>query len=60
MSGDTPPPRTRLGGMVGIHGFGSRDYVPIDWTEGCIAVSNEEIEYLYDLTPVGTPVIINE
>jgi murein L,D-transpeptidase YafK len=60
LSGDMPPPRTQLGGMVGIHGFGSRRYVPIDWTEGCIAVSNEEIEYLYDVTPVGTPVIINE
>jgi murein L,D-transpeptidase YafK len=60
LSGDMPPPRTRLGGMVGIHGFGNRDYLPIDWTEGCIAVSNDEIEYLYEITPVGTPVIINE
>lgn len=60
MSGEMPTQRTRLGGLVGIHGFGSREYLPIDWTEGCIAVSNEEIEYLYDLTPVGTPVIINE
>jgi murein L,D-transpeptidase YafK len=60
LSGDMPSPRTRLGGMVGIHGFGNRDYLPIDWTEGCIAVSNDEIEYLYEITPVGTPVIINE
>jgi murein L,D-transpeptidase YafK len=60
MNLDTPPPRTPLGGMVGIHGFGERDYLPIDWTEGCIAVSNDEIEYLYNLTPVGTPVLIHE
>ena len=60
MNLDTPPPRTPLGGMVGIHGFGDRDYLPIDWTEGCIAVSNEEIEYLYNVTPVGTPVLIHE
>ena len=60
LHGDTPSPRTRLGGMVGIHGFGHREYLPIDWTEGCIAVSNDEIEYLYDVTPLGTPVIINE
>jgi len=57
---DTPTPGTPLGGMVGIHGFGDRDYLPIDWTEGCIAVSNSEVEYLYNLVPVGTPVIINE
>jgi murein L,D-transpeptidase YafK len=55
-----PTAGTPLGGMVGIHGFGSRDYMPIDWTEGCIAVSNDEIEYLYEITPVGTPVIIHE
>jgi murein L,D-transpeptidase YafK len=60
MNLDTPPPRTPLGGMVGIHGFGDRDYLPIDWTEGCIAVSNDEIEYLYNVTPVGTPVLIHE
>ncbi|MGD9762435.1 MAG: murein L,D-transpeptidase family protein [Candidatus Binatia bacterium] len=55
-----PPWRTQLGGRVGIHGYGSRPYEPIDWTEGCIAISNDEIEYLYDILPVGTPVVINE
>lgn len=60
MNLDTPSARTALGGMVGIHGFGDREYLPIDWTEGCIAVSNQEIEYLYDLIPVGTPVLIHE
>lgn len=58
--GESPTPHTRLGGGVGIHGFGSRPYAPIDWTEGCIAVSNDEIEYLYDVIPVGTPVLIHE
>lgn len=60
LSGEMPTASTRLGGWVGIHGFGHRAYAPIDWTEGCIAVSNEEIEYLFDVTPIGTPVIINE
>lgn len=60
MNLDTPTWQTPLGGMVGIHGFGDRRYMPIDWTEGCIAVSNDEIEYLYDVTPVGTPVLIHE
>ena len=60
LRGDTPPSYTVLGGRVGIHGFGGRPYVPVDWTEGCIAVSNDEIEFIYDRVPVGTPVIINE
>jgi murein L,D-transpeptidase YafK len=60
LRGDEPPASTRLGGRVGIHGFGNRPYLPVDWTEGCIAVSNGDIEVIYDRAPVGTPVIINE
>jgi murein L,D-transpeptidase YafK len=55
-----PPWSTALGGRVGIHGFGAREEVPIDWTDGCIAVSNIDIDYLYDRVPVGTPVIIGD
>lgn len=29
-----------------------------DWTQGCIAVSNKEIEEIYDCVPVGTTVEI--
>ena len=60
LRGDVPPSRTVLGGRVGIHGYGGRPYVPVDWTEGCIAVSDEDIEFIFDRAPVGTPVIINE
>lgn len=60
LRGDDPPARTPLGGRIGIHGFGNRPYAPIDWTEGCIAISNDEIEYLYETIPVGTLVVINE
>lgn len=60
LRGDAPPWHTVLGGRVGIHGYGDRPYLPIDWTEGCIAVSNEDIEVIYDRAPLGTPVIINE
>ncbi len=58
--GAAPTWRTQLGGRVGIHGTGGRPHIPVDWTEGCIAISNEDIEFLYDYAPVGTPVIINE
>lgn len=30
----------------------------MDWTAGCIAVTNPEIEGIYKLVPVGTPVEI--
>lgn len=60
LRGGIPPWRTPLGGRVGIHGFGGRPYIPVDWTQGCIAIADEEIDYLYDRVSVGTPVIINE
>jgi len=60
VSGRGSTSSTRLGGNVGIHGFGNRPYIPVDWTEGCIAVSNEEADFLYHRLPVGTPVVIHE
>jgi murein L,D-transpeptidase YafK len=56
----TPPWSTAMGGRVGIHGTGGREAIPVDWTEGCIAVSDADIDYLYDRIPIGTPVIIND
>ena len=53
-----PPSSTLLGGRVGIHGLGGRQRSLFDWTEGCIAIGDAEIEYLYEVVPVGTPVII--
>jgi lipoprotein-anchoring transpeptidase ErfK/SrfK len=32
--------------------------VPGDWTDGCISVSNEEIEALYEAVPDGTVIDI--
>ncbi|GIW43518.1 MAG: hypothetical protein KatS3mg077_0800 [Candidatus Binatia bacterium] len=55
-----PPQNTLLGGGVGIHGYGGRVELPIDWTEGCIAVTDSEIDYLYETLPLGTPVDIRE
>lgn len=56
----SPPWSTPLGGFVGIHGYGGRPEVFIDWTEGCIAVGDADIDYLYDRIPIGTPVIIED
>jgi murein L,D-transpeptidase YafK len=55
-----PPWETAMGGRVGIHGYGGRPLLPIDWTEGCIAVSDPDIDYLYGHVQLGTPVIISD
>ena len=31
----------------------------IDWTDGCIAVSDTEIEEIWHLVPDGTPIVIS-
>ena len=53
------------GGDIKIHGlmkkwnmFGSLHRF-IDWTGGCIAVGNSEIDELYKNVPMGTKIIIN-
>jgi murein L,D-transpeptidase YafK len=52
------------GGDVEIHGLGSKwgwvgaGHRLSDWTDGCIAVTNEEIDEIYPLVKVGTAVEI--
>lgn len=53
-AGRRPPWETALGGLVGIHGGGG-DW---DWTLGCVAVTDEEIDELWEVVRIGTPVHI--
>ncbi|MBK8157600.1 MAG: L,D-transpeptidase family protein [Rhodospirillaceae bacterium] len=50
------------GGDIFIHGlpnFWPGATAPkIDWTEGCIALDNAEIEEIWHLVPDGTPILI--
>jgi murein L,D-transpeptidase YafK len=47
------------GGDIFIHGRGPRfQQVRGDWTDGCIAVRDHEIEQIYAMVPNGTPVVI--
>jgi len=52
------------GGSILIHGLpNGKGYVGavhrlFDWTLGCIAVTDEEIDEIWELVPVGTPVEI--
>ncbi|HIF50122.1 MAG TPA: murein L,D-transpeptidase [Thiotrichaceae bacterium] len=61
-----PPQDTKLGGFIGIHGLGEQNekkiviHEEINWTEGCIALTNEEINELRKFVDIGTPVIIKE
>lgn len=49
-----PPQNTALGGEIYIHGGGTGR----DWTLGCVAMKNEEIEELFNAVPVGAKVTI--
>ncbi|MEH6772615.1 MAG: L,D-transpeptidase family protein [Cereibacter changlensis] len=47
------------GGDIFIHGAGKyRGSNKVDWTAGCIAVTNKEIEEIYSMIRVGTPIYI--
>jgi len=52
------------GGDIEIHGLGAKygwvgaAHRQVDWTDGCIAVTNEEIDEIWPLVAVGTLVEI--
>jgi len=55
-----PPQDTALGGLLGLHGEGKRwrgDNL-LNWTEGCIAMSDRSIAHLAKLVRPGTPLSI--
>ena len=63
---ECPPKETKLGAEIGIHGIGTYNIIfrnlpfSFNWTNGSIAISNENIDELYSVVNVGTPVkIIN-
>ena len=59
--GEKPPGDTPLGGEIGFHGEGERwagDSADLDWTLGCIAVSDRDLDYLIERIEPGTPVDI--
>jgi len=49
------PRSARIGGLIEIHGDGGRGY---DWTLGCVALTNRDMDRLFAQVSVGTPVII--
>jgi len=59
--GHLPPQETPLGGALGIHGEGVRwrGDLDLNWTEGCVAVTDHAIEELSRLVRRGTPLRIH-
>ena len=59
--GRRPPQNTPLGGLIGIHGIGEGDmevHRAYNWTNGCVAITNEEIDQLLEWVDIGTVVEI--
>jgi len=59
--GQEPPASTPLGGNIGIHGIGQGDpriHEDYNWTDGCIALTNEQIDSLSRWIRLGTKVVI--
>ena len=46
---------SKIGGLIEIHGNGGRGD---DWTSGCVALSDRDIDELFSRVSVGTPVTI--
>ena len=61
-----PPQDTGLGGYIGLHGIGpltdekNRIHAAHNWTEGCVALTNEEIIELRQYITRGARVVIRE
>lgn len=56
-----PPQNTPLGGQIGIHGLGranAKVHESFDWTHGCIALTNHQIDHLSQIVDTGTVVKI--
>jgi murein L,D-transpeptidase YafK len=59
--GRIPPQNTPLGGYIGIHGLGTGStwmHRHFNWTQGCVALTNEQIEKLSQWLEIGTRVVI--
>jgi len=56
------PRNAKIGGGIAIHGTWPHDEMAVDlyqnWTNGCISLKNDDVDELYNMLPVGTPVTI--
>ena len=56
------PKSAKIGDGIAIHGTWAKDEIVVDsytnWTNGCIALKNEDLDELESILPVGTKVTI--
>jgi murein L,D-transpeptidase YafK len=60
-NGRIPPQTTPLGGYIGIHGIGKGDpaiHADFNWTQGCIALTNQQIDDLAQWIHIGMRVVV--
>jgi murein L,D-transpeptidase YafK len=61
--GEVPPGRG-VGHSIGIHGVGSRELAGVhketDWTLGCIALDDDEIDEVASMVRDGTRIVITD
>lgn len=48
------PPGRGIGSLIEVHGGGTG----FDWTDGCIALENDDMDDLFKRVRVGTPIVI--
>jgi L,D-peptidoglycan transpeptidase YkuD (ErfK/YbiS/YcfS/YnhG family) len=49
------PKRVGIGSLIEVHGLGGDGR---DWTDGCVALTNKDMDKVFQRTRVGTPVVI--
>ncbi len=49
------PKDAQIGGSIEIHGEGGKG---INWTQGCIALKNDDLDLIFNIIKIGTPVTI--
>jgi L,D-peptidoglycan transpeptidase YkuD (ErfK/YbiS/YcfS/YnhG family) len=54
MSCGVPPQNTGLGGLIEIHGDGSSS----DWTVGCVALDNSNLDIVWSVLNVGDSIVV--
>jgi murein L,D-transpeptidase YafK len=56
------PKSAKIGSGIAIHGTWAHDDLAVDlyqnWTNGCVALKNEDVDELYEMAPIGTKVTI--
>ena len=60
MLGKNPGGQVKIHGIKNKLGWIGKLHLLIDWTAGCIAVTNSEIDELYDAVKIRTPIEIKK